>query len=110
MTGVQTCALPISPKPDPADRKAQEQAQQEADAAQRERMRGAQAKPAAQNMPPKPLPKAAADEVSPNESAIDRERRIANEAWLRRVPDEPGGLLRAKFKLEERRRDREDDR
>ena len=71
-------------------------------------MRRAQAD-AAKNVPPKPLPKAAGA-APPNESAADRERRIANEAWLRRVPDEPGGLLRAKFKLEQRRRDREDDR
>ena len=28
----------------------------------------------------------------------------ANEAWLRRVPDDPGGLLRAKFRLEYERR------
>ena len=44
------------------------------------------------------------------ETAADRERRIANEAWLRRVPDDPGGLLRAKFKLEDRRRRRDGDR
>ena len=39
-----------------------------------------------------------------------RERRLANEAWLQRVPDDPGGLLRAKFRLEyERRQAREDE-
>lgn len=38
------------------------------------------------------------------ESAADREQRQANEAWLRRVPDDPGGLLRAKFRLEHERR------
>jgi len=36
-----------------------------------------------------------------------RERRQAHEAWLRRVPDDPGGLLRAKFQLEHERRQRE---
>ncbi len=38
------------------------------------------------------------------ESEAERERRQANEAWLRRIPDDPGGLLRAKFKLEHDRR------
>ena len=39
-----------------------------------------------------------------SESPAQRERRLANEAWLRRVPDDPGGLLRAKFRLEYERR------
>ena len=98
---------PIAPKPaEPLDPKAQLQAQRDADAALRERMRRAQAQPpesqgagtqSGQNMAPK-------------EAAAARERRIANEAWLRRVPDDPGGLLRAKFKLEEKRRQRAGDR
>ena len=41
------------------------------------------------------------------ETAAERERRLANEAWLRRVPDDPGGLLRAKFRLEYERRQME---
>jgi Ca-activated chloride channel family protein len=62
----------------------------------------------AQGKPPAPQP---ADKgPKPQETPAQRERRIANEAWLRRVPDDPGGLLRAKFKLEEKRRRREDDR
>ena len=31
-------------------------------------------------------------------------RRVVDESWLRRVPDDPGALLRAKFALEARRR------
>ena len=31
-------------------------------------------------------------------------RRLANEAWLKRVPDDPGALLRARFQLEAQRR------
>ena len=99
---------PIAPKPaEPLDPKAQLQAQREADAALRERMRRAQAKP--------PESKAgqgtqSGQNVPPKETAAARERRIANEAWLRRVPDEPGGLLREKFKLEEKRRRRAGDR
>jgi Ca-activated chloride channel family protein len=38
------------------------------------------------------------------ETEAERERRMASEAWLRRVPDDPGGLLRAKFRLEYERR------
>ena len=40
----------------------------------------------------------------PGETPAQRERRLANEALLRRVPDDPGGLLRAKFRLEYERR------
>lgn len=38
------------------------------------------------------------------ETPEQRERRQANEAWLQRVPDDPGALLRARFQLEARRR------
>lgn len=36
-----------------------------------------------------------------------RERQQAVEAWMQRVPDEPGDLLKAKFQLEYERRMRE---
>ncbi|WP_101925124.1 MULTISPECIES: VWA domain-containing protein [Luteimonas] len=38
------------------------------------------------------------------DTPAERERRQANDAWLRRLPDDPGGLLRAKFLLEHERR------
>jgi Ca-activated chloride channel family protein len=41
------------------------------------------------------------------ETPEQRERRLANQAWLRRVPDDPGGLLRAKLRLEHERRQRQ---
>ena len=41
------------------------------------------------------------------ETAEHRERRQAVEAWLKRVPDEPGALLKAKFRLEHERRQKE---
>jgi Ca-activated chloride channel family protein len=73
--------------------------QREADAAQRARMQQAlqrhqaqQGKTQAKAGPPR------------SETPAERERRLANEAWLRRVPDDPGGLLRAKFRLEYERR------
>lgn len=40
----------------------------------------------------------------PAEDETTRERRQALEHWLRRVPDDPGGLLRRKFQLEYQRR------
>ncbi len=46
---------------------------------------------------------AQAEEVDPREA----EKRQAVEQWLRRVPDDPGGLLRRKFALEYQRRMRE---
>jgi len=77
------------------DKPADTAAQRAADAAQRERMQRAmrqakQGEPQAQAMR--------------RETPAQRERRLANEAWLRRVPDDPGGLLRAKFRLEYERR------
>jgi Ca-activated chloride channel family protein len=75
------------PKPADAGKQAQ------ADAAQRERMqraiREAQAKA--------PV---AARAMTPQQ----RERRMSDEAALMRVPDEPGNLLREKFRLEHERR------
>ena len=37
-------------------------------------------------------------------SALGPEQRLAYEQWLRRIPDDPGGLLRRKFALEYRTR------
>ncbi len=76
--------------------------QRAADAAQRARMQ--QALEASKRQPPAPTPMQA---QARNETTAERERRLANEAWLRRIPDEPGGLLRAKFQLEHERRQRE---
>ena len=88
------------PLPDkPVDSKAQ----RAADAAQRQGMQQALRQAALQQARArggndKPLQKQRV------ETAAERERRLANEAWLSRVPDEPGGLLRAKFRLEYERR------
>ena len=41
------------------------------------------------------------------ETPAERERRLATDAWLKRIPDDPGGLLRAKFRLEYERRQRQ---
>ena len=39
-----------------------------------------------------------------SELPLDEEQRLAYEQWLRRIPDDPGGLLRRKFALEYRER------
>lgn len=83
---------PTEPKPSDG------QAQRDADAAQRERMQRA-----LEQEQPKPgqTPR---EKTPANETPQQREQRLANEAWLRRVPDDPGGLLREKFRIEHERR------
>lgn len=78
-------------------------AQQAADAAQRERMQQAlkQGKPGERTDPKQ------AASVAPTETPEQREKRQAVEAWLKRVPDDPGGLLKTKFRLEYERRQKE---
>ena len=99
--GQQEQAQAPSPSPQP-DQPADAEAQRAADAAQRERIR--QALERQQGAPPEPGQRTAAPSA---ETPAERERRLANEAWLRRVPDDPGGLLRTKFRLEYERRQME---
>ncbi|NUO76712.1 MAG: tetratricopeptide repeat protein [Lysobacter sp.] len=82
-----------SPKQDPA---AAAKAQEQADRAQRERMQRALQQQQGQQP--------AQARKRGKETAQQREVRIANEAWLKRVPDDPGGLLREKFRIEHERR------
>lgn len=93
---------PPSPHPLPDDSAASpddaEQAQDDADQAQREQM-----EKALQNQGGTEEGGQAAPESDPGE----RERREAGQAWLRRIPDDPGGLLRARFRLEYERHLRE---
>lgn len=84
----------------PAAPESGDRAQREADAAQRQRMQRAldedgQVADAGERV--------SGDPERP-ETEAERERRQAGEAWLRRVPDDPGGLLRARFRLEHQRR------
>lgn len=91
-------AQDAEPPPQAADAEAARR-QQQADADQRERMR--QALEGAHDQDP------AATPADAPVSAQVREEQQAREAWLRRVPDDPGGLLRAKFQIEYERRRRE---
>ncbi len=79
--------------PDPA-------AQAKADAAQRQQMQQALQR---QGKDGKDTPAQRQAAETPQQ----REQRQAVEAWMRRVPDDPGSLLRAKFQLENERRKRE---
>lgn len=74
------------------------EAQRSADQAQRERMQQALQATGEDREGDEPA------KAAPVETAEQRERRLANEAWLRRIPDDPGGLLREKFRLEHQRR------
>jgi Ca-activated chloride channel family protein len=88
---------PSQQNPSPQQKPEDAEAQQRADAAQRQRMQQALQRKAQDGQPergPRDRP----------ETEAERERRIASVAWLRRVPDDPGGLLRAKFRLEYQRR------
>jgi Ca-activated chloride channel family protein len=86
------------PPPQAEDAQARER-QEQADREQRERMQHA----LEQGQDPQDRQEAQPAE----EDAQAREQRQAREAWLRRVPDDPGGLLRAKFRLEYERRQQE---
>ena len=45
--------------------------------------------------------------VKPSEAELSDEEQQAVEQWLRRIPDDPGGLLRRKFQAEAQRRRQE---
>ncbi|HHA2859693.1 TPA: VWA domain-containing protein [Stenotrophomonas maltophilia] len=78
-------------------------AQAQADEQQRQRMQQAmqQAREGKGEQEGKPVP--GSEGATPRQ----REEQQAVEAWMRRVPDDPGALLRAKFQLENERRKRE---
>lgn len=91
--GDQKGQPPSKPPADP-------QAQARADAEQRQRMQQAMQE---EGNGSDGLPAQRSDGRTPQQ----REQQQAVEAWMRRVPDEPGDLLRAKFQLENQRRKRE---
>ena len=89
------------PQPSPQGARADADAQRQADAAQREQMQRALGQQAQREAGDGQVGEGPADRA---ETEAERERRQATEAWLRRVPDDPGGLLRARFRLEHERR------
>lgn len=73
--------------------------QRRADQAQRERMQRELERQRAQQQGKTP-----AGEREAARTPAQRERQQANDAWLKRVPDDPGSLLRERFKIEYARR------
>lgn len=93
------------PRGQPQDPKGEDaHSQQQADRAQRERMAEAMRQQQAQQTQQQgDAAKAALAAMTPEQ----REQQQAVDAWMQRVPDEPGALLKAKFQLEYERRMRE---
>ncbi|MCE4371355.1 VWA domain-containing protein [Xanthomonas hortorum] len=90
-------------KQDAPPQSADARAQQQADAAQRQKMQQAMAQAGEKSADANGKQEAAAVSETPEQ----REQRQAVDAWLRRVPDDPGSLLRTKFRLEHERRQRD---
>lgn len=90
-------------KQDTPPQSADAKAQQQADEAQRRKMQQAMAQAGDKGAEAKGKP----EDAVASETAEQREQRQAVDAWLRRVPDDPGSLLRTKFRLEYERRQRD---
>ncbi|MCC4599868.1 tetratricopeptide repeat protein [Xanthomonas melonis] len=90
-------------KQDAPPQSADAKAQQQADEAQRRKMQQAMA----QAGDKAPGTQGKAEAAVADETPEQREQRQAVDAWLRRVPDDPGSLLRTKFRLEYERRQRD---
>ncbi|MFA4587509.1 VWA domain-containing protein [Xanthomonas perforans] len=90
-------------KQDTPPQSADAKAQQQADEAQRRKMQQAMAQAGNKQADASGKQEAAVAGETPEQ----REQRQAVDAWLRRVPDDPGGLLRTKFRLEYERRQRD---
>ncbi|AMU97462.1 VWA domain-containing protein [Xanthomonas citri] len=89
-------------KQDTPPQSADAKAQQQADEAQRRKMQQAMAQAG-----DKQADASGKEAAVAGETPEQREQRQAVDAWLRRVPDDPGSLLRTKFRLEYERRQRD---
>ncbi|MCC8533313.1 VWA domain-containing protein [Xanthomonas phaseoli] len=90
-------------KQDTPPQSADAKAQQQADEAQRRKMQQAMAQAGDKQADGSDKQEATVAGETPEQ----REQRQAVDAWLRRVPDDPGSLLRTKFRLEYERRQRD---
>ncbi|MFA4251684.1 VWA domain-containing protein [Xanthomonas perforans] len=90
-------------KQDTPPQSADAKAQQQADEAQRRKMQQAMAQAGNKQADASGKQEAAVAGETPEQ----REQRQAVDAWLRRVPDDPGSLLRTKFRLGYERRQRD---
>ena len=106
-------AKPSPQNPAQADQSAQQDAEKKADdaaQAQRDAANGLN-KPAAQNQANQTAGQAdAAGQPAPDADRVpvapSTEKQLAQEQWLRRIPDDPGGLLRRKFMIEHMMREK----
>ena len=104
-------AKPSPQNPAQAQQDAQQDAAKKADEAaqaQRDAANGLN-KPAAQNQANQIAGQAdAAGQPAPDDSRVlpSTEKQLAQEQWLRRIPDDPGGLLRRKFMIEHMMREK----
>jgi Ca-activated chloride channel family protein len=96
---------PGAPADEPQAETSNAAAQREADEAARREMEQALAGDAGREADEQASPRRALSA----EERSEAEQRQAHEQWLRRVPDDPGGLLRRKFAIEYRRRQQQGD-
>lgn len=80
--------------PDPAEQQAQQQPSEQQTPEQAEQQAEAQQRQAQQQA-----------QLTPEAAAEEQAQQQAVEQWLRRVPDDPGGLLRRKFQRQQQRRE-----
>lgn len=95
-------------KPEPAENKKdnkseQEKQQQDKQQQQKEQQKQQQAAQA-KNQPPEKTQQAQSQQAK----LADDEKKQADEQWLNRIPDDPAGLLRRKFKYQYGQRQRQD--
>jgi Ca-activated chloride channel family protein len=76
--------------------KGQEQLEQQEDAKPKEQQKSEQQAEQKKNE----TKKQAEQQVKPADSSAKNEKQQANEQWLNRIPDDPAGLLRRKFKYQ----------
>lgn len=84
-----------------------EDGQQEGEQSQPE----SQPEPSDQSTDPQPSPGDGEKSEQPSQGALpemSEEEKQAMEQWLRKIPDDPGGLLREKFRYESRKREFEE--
>jgi len=98
----QTQGEQDKPSQDPPPAASDAEAQKAADEAQKQRMQQAMAQQGKDGQDKADQQRR--EQAMAAETPQQREQRQAVEAWLRRVPDDPGGLLRAKFEREYQRR------
>lgn len=96
---------PDQPSPDePQDQAPQDEPQGQASQGQQGQQKPPQQAPVPQPAPEPPAAEPEQNKASPANPATSSERQQAEAQWLRRIPDDPGGLLKRKFYYQYRQR------